>query len=149
MWVPVTKETAAVHVFWLHGIPYKKCMVRVHSSPPGSGKTVWASVSLSSSLHPKTNGRTERYSQEMALQFIHSQNPSSWSRHLLQVEYTTTPSPWRPPASPHCSVSTNMNLLSFQSSGVGHGPLCPHSASQLFTVYMDKNLGSSPPHQHW
>lgn len=109
----------------------------------------WASVSLSSSFHPKTNGQTERYSQEMALQFITSQNCSSWSRHLLQVEYTTTPFPWSPPASPHCSASTNINLHSSQSSGVGHGPLCPHSASKLFTVYMEKNLGSSPPHQHW
>lgn len=36
----------------------------------------------------KPSGQTERYNQEKALRFITSQNPSTWSQHLLWVEHT-------------------------------------------------------------
>lgn len=53
-------------------------------------KLLGPSVNLSSGFHPQANRLMERYKQEMelVLQCITSQNPSSWSWHLLWVEYT-------------------------------------------------------------
>lgn len=40
-------------------------------------------------FYPETNGQTDGCNQEMetGLRCITSQNPSSWSRYLLQIEY--------------------------------------------------------------
>ena len=48
-----------------------------------------AKVSLSSGFHPQTNGQAERMNQKMetALRCLTSRNPSSWSKHLLWIEY--------------------------------------------------------------
>ncbi|KAK7913158.1 hypothetical protein WMY93_013369 [Mugilogobius chulae] len=48
-----------------------------------------ATVSLSSGYHPQTNGQTERVNQvlESGLRCLTSQNPSSWSKVLVWLEY--------------------------------------------------------------
>lgn len=50
---------------------------------------VGATVSLTSGYHPESNGQTERLNQELetCLRCLISQNPSTWSKHLIWVEY--------------------------------------------------------------
>lgn len=48
-----------------------------------------ATVSLTSGYHPQTNGQSERLNQDLetGLRCLASQNPASWSRYVLWVEY--------------------------------------------------------------
>ena len=50
---------------------------------------VGATVSLSSGYHPQSNGQTERLNQELetGLRCLVSRNPTTWSKHLIWVEY--------------------------------------------------------------
>ncbi len=52
-------------------------------------KQIGATVSLTSGYHPESNGQTERLNQELetCLRCLVSQNPASWSKHLVWVEY--------------------------------------------------------------
>ena len=94
--LPSAKETAEVvlhHVFCLHGFPRNVLSDR---GPQFVAKfwrafcsLIGATVSLSSGHHPQTNGQTERLNQELetGLRCLTSQTPSSWSKHLIWVEY--------------------------------------------------------------
>lgn len=44
--------------------------------------------SMVSGYHPETSGQTERLNQETGVRCLTSQDTSSWSKLLLQVEYT-------------------------------------------------------------
>ena len=92
-----TAETAELlvnHVFWVHGIP----LDIVSDRGPQFTSQVWkefrralgATVSLSSSHHPQSNGQAERAYQnlESTLRCICAHNPASWSTHLTWVEYS-------------------------------------------------------------
>ena len=94
--LPSAKETAQLllnHVFRLHGIPVEV----VSDRGPQFSSVFWrefcsllgATASLTSGYHPQSNGQAERMNQEMetTLRCMTSQNPSSWSQHLLWVEY--------------------------------------------------------------
>uniref|UniRef100_A0A8C8DF20 Integrase catalytic domain-containing protein n=1 Tax=Oryzias sinensis TaxID=183150 RepID=A0A8C8DF20_9TELE len=52
-------------------------------------RLIGAKVSLTSGYHPESNGQTERLNQQLktGLRCLVSQNPSTWSRHLIWVEY--------------------------------------------------------------
>ena len=95
--LPTARETAEImlkHVFRLHGLPSDV----VSDRGPQFTSRFWsefctllgAKVSLSSGFHPQTNGQAERMNQEMETALrspLASRNPSSWSKHLLWVEY--------------------------------------------------------------
>ena len=94
--LPSAKETAEAvlaHVFRLHGFPADV----VSDRGPQFVSKFWkefcsllgATVSLSSGYHPQSNGQTERLNQELetGLRCLVSQNPTSWCRHLIWVEY--------------------------------------------------------------
>uniref|UniRef100_A0A673CBI9 Gypsy retrotransposon integrase-like protein 1 n=1 Tax=Sphaeramia orbicularis TaxID=375764 RepID=A0A673CBI9_9TELE len=94
--LPSAKETAEAlltHVFRLHGFPRDVVSDRgpqfIASFWKAFCSLVGASVSLSSGFHPQSNGQTERLNQvlEVGLRVLASQNPASWSRHLLWVEF--------------------------------------------------------------
>ena len=59
-----------------------------------------ATASLSSGIHPQSNGQTECMNQELekALRCTASRNPRAWAQHLLWVEYAHN-SPALPQAS--------------------------------------------------
>lgn len=94
--LPSAKETAELmlqHVFRLHGLPVDMVSDR---GPPFTSRfwrefctLIGATVSLPSGFHPQSNGQMERVNQELetALRCMVSQNLSSWSQHLLWVEY--------------------------------------------------------------
>uniref|UniRef100_A0A3P9M1D4 Gypsy retrotransposon integrase-like protein 1 n=1 Tax=Oryzias latipes TaxID=8090 RepID=A0A3P9M1D4_ORYLA len=52
-------------------------------------RLIGAKASLTSGYHPESNGQTERLNQQLetGLRCLVSQNPSTWSRHLVWVEY--------------------------------------------------------------
>ena len=94
--LPTALETADLlvhHVVRLHGIP----LDIVSDRGPQFISEVWksfcqalgASVSLTSGYHPQSNGQTERANQDLeaALRCVAAKNPSSWSTHLVWVEY--------------------------------------------------------------
>uniref|UniRef100_A0A673AXB6 Integrase catalytic domain-containing protein n=1 Tax=Sphaeramia orbicularis TaxID=375764 RepID=A0A673AXB6_9TELE len=94
--LPSAKETAEAilyNVCRLHGFPRDI----VSDRGPQFVARFWrafcsligASVSLSSGYHPQSNGQTERLNQvlEAGLRVLASQNPASWSRQLIWVEY--------------------------------------------------------------
>ncbi|XP_058491524.1 uncharacterized protein LOC131463655 [Solea solea] len=94
--LPSAEETAEVvlHLlFRLHGFPRDILSDR----GPQFVARFWkafcnllrATVSLSSGHHPQTNGQTERLNQELetGLRCLASRNPSSWSKHVIWVEY--------------------------------------------------------------
>ena len=121
--LPTARETAEImlnHVFRLHGLP---CDV-VSDRGPQFTSCFWsefctllgAKVSLSSGFHPQTNGQAERMNQEMetALRGLASRNPSSWSKHLLWIEYAYNTLP-----------SSATGLSPFQCSQGFQPPLFP------------------------
>lgn len=94
--LPSAKKTAEVmlsHVFRLHGFPRDI----VSDRGPQFVSRFWkefcslldATVSLTSGYHPESNGQTERLNQELetGLRCLVAQNPSTWSKHLIWVEY--------------------------------------------------------------
>ncbi len=78
------------HVFRLHGLP-------VSDRGPQFASRFWkefcrqigALASLSSGLHPQTNGQCERANQDLErmLRCLTSNNPSSWCQQLSWIEY--------------------------------------------------------------
>ncbi|XP_072918431.1 uncharacterized protein [Hemitrygon akajei] len=82
------------HVFRLHGIPTDI----ISDCGPQFISQVWrtfcqalgASVSISTGFHRQTNGQTERVNQDLeaALHCITTDKPSTWSDHLVWVDYT-------------------------------------------------------------
>ena len=94
--LPSAKETAEFvlsNVFRLHGFPKDV----VSDRGPQFVSKFWkefcallgATVSLSSGHHPQSNGQTERLNQELeiGLRCLISQNPTTWSKNLIWVEY--------------------------------------------------------------
>ncbi|XP_059828750.1 peptidyl-prolyl cis-trans isomerase FKBP5-like isoform X1 [Hypanus sabinus] len=94
--LPSAQETTdhfAHQDFHLHRIPVDI----VSNRGPQFVSQVWkafcqalgASVSLSSSFHPQTNGQTERVNQDLeaTLHCVTANNPSTWSHHLLSAEF--------------------------------------------------------------
>ena len=88
-----TAEAVLLHVFRIHGFPKDV----VSDRGPQFISQFWkafcsllgATVSLSSGYHPQSNGQSERLNQELetGLRCLVSQNPASWSKHLMWVEY--------------------------------------------------------------
>uniref|UniRef100_A0A3B3HPV2 Gypsy retrotransposon integrase-like protein 1 n=1 Tax=Oryzias latipes TaxID=8090 RepID=A0A3B3HPV2_ORYLA len=94
--LPTATEMADVlvhQVFRHHGIPTDI----VSDRGPQFVSQVWrsfcsalgATVSLTSGYHPQSNGQAERANQELeaALRCLAAQNPSSWSKFLVWIEY--------------------------------------------------------------
>uniref|UniRef100_A0A3P9JFM0 Gypsy retrotransposon integrase-like protein 1 n=1 Tax=Oryzias latipes TaxID=8090 RepID=A0A3P9JFM0_ORYLA len=94
--LPTAAEMAEVlvhQVFRHHGIPKDI----VSDRGPQFVSQVWrsfcsalgATVSLTSGYHPQSNGQAERANQELeaALRCLSAQNPSSWSKFLIWIEY--------------------------------------------------------------
>ncbi|KAL7872139.1 hypothetical protein SRHO_G00071220 [Serrasalmus rhombeus] len=81
-----------------------------------------ASVSLSSSFHPESNGQTKRVIQDLAqtLWCLTSTNPSSWTEHLPWAEYANN-------TLQHSSLGMSPFVSSAhvpQGGAVGRGPCC-------------------------
>lgn len=94
--LPSAKETAEVilnHVFRVHGFPRNVLSDRGPQFVARFWKAfcqlLGATVSLTSGYHPQTNGQAERLNQELetGLRCLSSQNPSSWSKMLIWIEY--------------------------------------------------------------
>uniref|UniRef100_A0A671YIT6 Gypsy retrotransposon integrase-like protein 1 n=1 Tax=Sparus aurata TaxID=8175 RepID=A0A671YIT6_SPAAU len=94
--LPSAKETAEVmmtNVFKVHGFPKDI----VSDRGPQFVSRFWrefcrligAKASLTSGYHPEANGQTERLNQQLetGLRCVVYQNPSTWSKHLVWVEY--------------------------------------------------------------
>ena len=94
--LPSAKETAEImmnNVFKVHGFPKDI----VSDRGPQFVSRFWrefcrligAKASLTSGYHPEANGQTERLNQQLetGLRCLVSQNPSTWSKHLVWVEY--------------------------------------------------------------
>ena len=88
-----TAEAVLLHVFRIHGFPRDV----VSDRGPQFVSQFWkafcsllgATVSLTSGYHPQSNGQAERMNQELetGLRCLVSQNPTTWSSHLIWVEY--------------------------------------------------------------
>uniref|UniRef100_A0AAQ4Q5S3 Integrase catalytic domain-containing protein n=1 Tax=Gasterosteus aculeatus aculeatus TaxID=481459 RepID=A0AAQ4Q5S3_GASAC len=88
-----TAEAVLYHVFRLHGFPTDV----VSDRGPQFVSMFWrefchllgATVSLSSGYHPESNGQMERLNQELetGLRCLVSQNPTSWCKNLIWIEY--------------------------------------------------------------
>uniref|UniRef100_A0AAQ4QLT0 Gypsy retrotransposon integrase-like protein 1 n=1 Tax=Gasterosteus aculeatus aculeatus TaxID=481459 RepID=A0AAQ4QLT0_GASAC len=88
-----TADAVLLHVFRIHGFPKDV----VSDRGPQFVSQFWkafcsllgATVSLSSGYHPQSNGQAERMNQELetGLRCLVSQNPATWSNHLIWVEY--------------------------------------------------------------
>lgn len=94
--LPTAKETAETllrQIFRIHGFPRDI----VSDRGPQFVSRFWkefcrligASASLTSGYHPESNGQTERLNQQLetGLRCLVSQNPSTWSNHLVWVEF--------------------------------------------------------------
>lgn len=94
--LPTAKETAEIminHVFRVHGFPRDivsdrgpQCVSRFWRE---FCRLIGATASLTSGYHLEANGQTERINQQLetGLRCLVSQNPSTWSKHLVWVEY--------------------------------------------------------------
>ena len=100
--LPSAKETAEAllsHVFRLHGFPRDV----VSDRGPQFVSQFWkefcsligATASLTSGYHPQDNGQSERINQELetCLRCLVSQNPTTWSKQLIWVEYAHNTQP--------------------------------------------------------
>ena len=127
--LPSAKETAEVllhHVCRLHGFPKDV----VSDRGPQFVSRFWkafctllgATVSLSSGFHPQSNGQSERLNQELetGLRCLVSQNPASWSKHLIWVEYAHNTLP-----------SFSSGLSPFQCAYGYQPPLFPESEVEV------------------
>ena len=76
-------------------------------------RLIGARASLTSGYHPEANGQTERLNQklEIGLWCLVHQNPSTWSKHLVWVEYA------------HNSLPTLATSLSSFHCVLGYQPL--------------------------
>ncbi|XP_057714608.1 uncharacterized protein lrfn5a isoform X1 [Corythoichthys intestinalis] len=94
--LPSAKDTAGImmrQIFRIHGFPRDI----VSDRGPQFVSRFWkefcrligAKASLTSGYHPESNGQTERLNQQLetGLRCLVSQNPSTWSNHLVWVEY--------------------------------------------------------------
>ena len=120
--LPSAKDTAQImmqNIFRIHGFPKDI----VSDRGPQFISRFWkefcrligATASLTSGYHPEANGQTERLNQQLetGLRCLVSQNPTSWSTHLVWVEYAhnSLPTSYLPQVSPHSSVPMVTSLL--------------------------------------
>uniref|UniRef100_A0AAY5K731 Gypsy retrotransposon integrase-like protein 1 n=1 Tax=Esox lucius TaxID=8010 RepID=A0AAY5K731_ESOLU len=136
--LPSASETAdllVLHVFRPHGIPEDI----VSDRGPQFISRVWkefcsalgASVSLSSGFHPQSNDQTERTNQDLeaALRCVTAQNPSTWAKQLLWVEYA------------HNSLTSSATGLSPFEASLGYQPpLFPSQEKDLAVPSVQDNL---------
>uniref|UniRef100_A0A3B3IEB4 Integrase catalytic domain-containing protein n=1 Tax=Oryzias latipes TaxID=8090 RepID=A0A3B3IEB4_ORYLA len=128
--LPSARELAMVvarHIFRLHGIPEDIVSDRGPQFVSGFWREfcrlLGVRVSLSSGVHPQTNGQVERCNQDLetTLRAMCSRNPSTWSTQLTWVEYT---------------LNTLLNSTGFSPFQAAYGyqpPLFPHQAQLAAT----------------
>ena len=127
-----TAEIMMNNVFKVHGFPKDI----VSDRGPQFVSRFWrefcrligAKASLTSGYHPEANGQTERLNQQLetGLRCLVSQNPSTWSKHLVWVEYA------------HNRLSTSATGMSPFKCAFGYQP----------PVFADNELEVSVPSAH-
>uniref|UniRef100_A0A3Q3A7R1 Gypsy retrotransposon integrase-like protein 1 n=1 Tax=Kryptolebias marmoratus TaxID=37003 RepID=A0A3Q3A7R1_KRYMA len=136
--LPTAFETAEIithHVFRLHGIPVDI----VSDRGPQFTSQVWRSfcrglgtgVSLTSGYHPQSNGQSERCNQELeaALRVLASDNPSTWSKKLVWIEYAH-----------NTHVSSATGLSPFEAALGYNPPLFPSFESDIAVPSVQAHL---------
>ena len=91
-------------------------------------RLIGAKASLTSGYHPEANGQTERLNQQLetSLRCVVCQNPSTWSKHLVWVEYA------------HNSLPTSATGLSPFHCALGYQP----------PLFPENELEASVPSAH-
>uniref|UniRef100_A0A3Q3A7Q2 Gypsy retrotransposon integrase-like protein 1 n=1 Tax=Kryptolebias marmoratus TaxID=37003 RepID=A0A3Q3A7Q2_KRYMA len=136
--LPSALETAEIitqQVFRLHGIPIDI----VSDRGPQFTSQVWqnfckglgARVSLTSGYHPQSNGQSERCNQELevALRCLASDNPSTWSKKLVWIEYAH-----------NTHISSATGLSQFEASVGYNPPLFPSFEPELTVPSVQAHL---------